>query len=58
VCFFAAYAPDGMNPLVYSLGYNLTYILPEAIATLIIISIPAVAKALNYVKRRAVPAAV
>jgi thiamine transporter len=56
VCFFAEYAPEGTPALVYSLTYNLTYILPEAVATLIIISIPAVAKALNYVKRKAVPA--
>jgi thiamine transporter len=56
VCFFAEYAPEGTPAIVYSLSYNLTYILPEAIATLIIVSIPAVAKALNYVKLRAVPA--
>lgn len=44
--FFASYAPEGMNPLIYTLGYNLTYILPELIATLIFVSIPAVKKAL------------
>lgn len=45
--FFAAYAPEGMNPLVYTLGYNLTYLVPEAVATVIVISIPAVRKALR-----------
>ena len=52
--FFAAYAPEGMHPLVYSLGYNATYIVPEAVMTLILISIPPVAKALEYVKRQAI----
>lgn len=52
VIFFASYAPEGMHPLVYSLGYNATYIVPEAIVTLILISIPAVVKALDYVKRQ------
>lgn len=49
--FFAEYAPEGMNPLIYTLVYNLTYILPELIATLVMISVPAVAKGLNQVKR-------
>ncbi|MCM1105460.1 MAG: energy-coupled thiamine transporter ThiT [Blautia sp.] len=52
--FFGSYAPEGMHPLVYSLGYNATYIVPEAVVTLIIISIPPIAKALAYVRRQAV----
>ena len=51
--FFGEYAPEGMNPLVYTLGYNLTYILPELIATVAVLSIPAVAKAVAQVKRQA-----
>lgn len=51
--FFAAYAPEGMNPLVYTLGYNATYILPEMIATIIIVSLPPVTNALNQVKNMA-----
>lgn len=54
VVFFAAYAPEGMHPLVYSMAYQASYIVPEAVVTLIIISIPQVAKALNHVKRQAV----
>ena len=54
VIFFGAYAPEGMNPLVYSLGYNASYLVPEAIVTLILVSLPPVAKALVYVKRQAV----
>ena len=51
--FFGAYAPEGTPAIVYSLGYNATYIVPEAVITLIIISIPAVANALAQVKKRA-----
>lgn len=51
--FFAEYAPEGMNPMVYTLGYNLTYILPEMIATVIILCIPAVYKAIGQVKQQA-----
>lgn len=51
--FFGQYAPEGTPAIVYSLTYNATYIVPEAIATLIIISIPAVSKALGIVKSRA-----
>lgn len=52
--FFGSYAPEGMNAAVYSAVYNGAYIFTEAILTIIIISIPAVSKALNYVKRTAV----
>lgn len=53
VIFFGAYAPEGTPAIVYSLGYNATYIVPEALVTLIIISIPAVSKALAHVKKNA-----
>ena len=53
VVFFGAYAPEGTPAIVYSIGYNATYIVPEAVITLIIISIPAVSKALAQVKKRA-----
>ncbi len=32
-----AYAPEGMNPWVYSLGYNAAYMIPEIILTAVII---------------------
>lgn len=51
--FFASYAPDGMNPMVYTLGYNATYILPEMIATVIILCIPPVTEALKRVRNMA-----
>lgn len=53
VIFFGAYAPEGTPAIIYSLGYNATYMIPEAAITLIIISIPAVSKALNTVKKNA-----
>lgn len=54
IVFFASYAPEGMNPILYSLGYQASYLVPEAVITLIIISIPPVAKALAHVKQNAV----
>lgn len=51
--FFAEYTPEGMNPVLYAISYNATYILPELIATLILLSVPAVSKGLNQVKQTA-----
>ncbi len=51
VVFFASYADGtGMNVPVYSLVYNGSYIFAEGIITVIIISVPAVNKALNHIK--------
>lgn len=51
--FFAEYAPEGMHPLVYTLGYNLTYILPEMLVTVLVLYIPAVYQAVGQVKKQA-----
>ncbi len=51
VLFFASYAPEGMNPALYSTIYNGSYLLAEAVITLIIISLPPVHKALRHVKK-------
>lgn len=56
VFFFAEYAPEGMNPWVYSISYQGSYLLPEMVITLVIISIPQVSRALGYVKTQAVEA--
>ena len=54
VLFFAAYADgSGMSAPVYSMAYNGSYIFTEGILTLVLISIPLVAKALAQVKRLA-----
>lgn len=39
VVFFASYAPAGTSPLVYSLTYNATYMLPGLILTVAVITI-------------------
>ena len=41
------------SDIQYTLGYNLTYILPELIATVVILCIPSVMKALGQVKAEA-----
>lgn len=56
VIFFAAYAPEGMHPLVYSVLYQGSYLLPEAVVTLILLCIPQVSAAISQVKRQAVEA--
>jgi thiamine transporter len=52
VIFFADYAGD-QNPIIYSIIYNATYIVPEAAATILILCIPAVRNALSEVKSMA-----
>jgi len=39
VIFFASYAPEGTNVWIYSLGYNASYMVPEAIVCLILVPI-------------------
>lgn len=53
IIFFAEYAPEGTPVIIYSTTYNATYILPEAVITLIIINIPPVKKALIRIKDKA-----
>lgn len=49
--FFATYAEgSGMSAPIYSLAYNGSYLIPEAVITLIIIALPPVANALNRIK--------
>lgn len=49
--FFAEWTPAGRTPLGYTLTYNATYIVPETLATILILSIPAFSNALKEVKR-------
>ena len=53
VLFFAAYAPEGMHPALYSAAYNGSYLLAEAVITLIIIALPPVSKGMAYIKKMA-----
>ncbi len=34
--FFAEYAPEGMSPMLYSLGYNAGYMVPECIICIVL----------------------
>jgi len=49
--FFYMYAPKGWNTFLYSLAYNASYIVPEAVVTVIILSLPVLSKAISEVKR-------
>lgn len=51
--FFSQWTPENTSPIVYSITYNATYILPEAIITIIILLIPAFTNGLKEVKRMA-----
>lgn len=58
VVFFAAYAPvtignKTIDAIIYSATYNGSYLAAEGIITIIVISIPPVKKALDYVKQLA-----
>jgi thiamine transporter len=37
IVFFASYAPEGWNPLVYSAAYNLAYLVPSLIIALVVV---------------------
>lgn len=39
VVFFASYAPEGMNPAVYSIVFNATYLLPDFIICCILLKL-------------------
>ena len=48
--FFADYAPEGWNPLLYSVCYNASYIYIEAVITLAIMLIPPVESAVERIR--------
>lgn len=50
VIFFAEYAPEGMNAVLYSFLYQFSYIGVEAIITVIVINIPVVKNTLQKLK--------
>jgi thiamine transporter len=37
VVFFASYAPEGWNPLVYSAAYNAAYLVPSLVIALVVV---------------------
>lgn len=50
--FFAEYAPEGMSPMLYSLGYNASYMVPECVicAVLATLAGPRLLRELKKVK--------
>lgn len=55
VIFFASYAPEAWNPILYSFWYNFSYVGVEGIATAFLVSLPAVRRAFDTVKHNAIP---
>ena len=51
VVFFGMFAPEGMNVLLFSFLYNISYIGMEAAVTLVILSIPAFRNAVDTIGR-------
>lgn len=51
--FFAAYTPEGMNVLVYSILYNGAYIYGEGLITLLLLFVPTVKNSLEMLKKKA-----
>ncbi|QQK81931.1 energy-coupled thiamine transporter ThiT [Salicibibacter cibi] len=39
VVWFGSFTPDGMNAYLYSVGYNISYLLPEILITLVVLYI-------------------
>lgn len=54
--FFKEYAPVGQNALLYTLGYNATYIVPELVLTIIILLLPPINHVLFELKKMSVEA--
>ena len=52
VIFFAEWAPEGMSPMVYSMSYNGSYMIPECIITVVVALLvgPRLIKELRKVK--------
>lgn len=49
--FFKEYAPVGKNPIIYTLTYNATYIVPELVLTIIILLLPPITHVLFELKK-------
>ena len=54
VVFFASFAPEGWNPVLYSFVYNISYIGAEVLITLVIILIPQVENSFRIIKKNAI----
>ncbi len=52
VVFFASYAPEGMSPLAYSIGFNATYLIPEFLICCLILKVLPVSRLLEAMQGR------
>jgi thiamine transporter len=52
IVFFAMYTPEGWNPVVYSIWYNISYTGVEGVLTCLVVAIPPVMMATKHVKKR------
>lgn len=50
VIFFAEYAPAGQSPIIYSLVYNASYMIPEAIICCVVSLVPAMRKSIEQLR--------
>ncbi len=53
VLFFAEYAPKGQSPVVYSILYQATYLVPEIVICIIITLLPGIKKNVDLLKAQA-----
>lgn len=51
VVFFADYAPKGQNPILYSMGYQASYLIPEMVICILICLIPQVKRTMLRLAR-------
>ncbi len=52
VIFFAEYAPAGQSPLLYSLLYNGTYMLPDTLICFVVALLPGMRRSIEYLKAK------
>lgn len=52
--FFKEYTLDGINPLIYAITYNSSYMLFEMVITLIVINMPYIRKQIINLKQKAI----
>lgn len=48
--FFAEYAPVSQSALIYSLGYNLSYLGPDAVICMIIAALPGISRIVDLIR--------
>jgi len=52
--YWASYAPQGENPVLYSAVYNLAYVLPEVAITCALLAVPQFRAAIERIKKQSI----